>query len=322
MLPPTRRPKGRGTRAHEHREDHAVEHAVVRHGVHRPGVEGQTAGDDEVLNRAEPRPEVVRQPHGQGQAEDPPPGGPVPPALGGVLPPEDPQHPQGQRPGGGGPQGHGQTGPGRVPAGPAGEEGEGDGHGDPLLQELHRHQGPKPPGGGVEARHHAPQAGRGQKQGAGPEGGLRRRVPDPAPGDPGREGPEPRRRGQGEEEAVPDTAPQGGPDAPPPPQGLGGEIESAGPGPGGAACKGKHLYGQNELQKADPGGAHPAGEVDLKAHGDQPEQQVRPGEQQCAVEHRASLFQDNTPVLHYMDRAGRGFLAFLPPACYHGCQTT
>ena len=213
--------------------------------------------------------------------------------------------PQGQRPGGGGPQGHRQAGPGRISARPAGQEDKGDGDGAALLQEFHRHQGPQPPGGGEEAGHHAVEAADGQEEGKGPEGRLPGGVPHPAPGDLRGEDPEPRRRGQGEEEAVPDAAPQGGTDAPPPAQGLGGEVEGAGPGPGGAQGKGQHPHGENQLQKAHPGGANPAGEVDLKAHARKTQGQVGPGEQQSAVEHGASLFQNNTPVLHYMDERER-----------------
>ena len=282
-----------------------MEHAVVRHGVDGPGVEGQAAGDDEVFHGVQPRPEVVRHAHGQGQAEDPPPGGPVLPAQGSALLPEDPQGPQGQRPGGGGPQGHRQAGPGRISARPAGQEDKGDGDGAALLQEFHRHQGPQPPGGGEEAGHHAVEAADGQEEGKGPEGRLPGGVPHPAPGDLRGEDPEPRRRGQGEEEAVPDAAPQGGTDAPPPAQGLGGEVEGAGPGPGGAQGESQHPHGEDQLQKAHPGGPQAAGETDLKAHARKTQGQVGPGKQQSAVEHGASLFQNNTPVLHYMDERGR-----------------
>ena len=290
---------------HQHGEDHAVEDAVVRHGVHRPGVEGQAAGDDEVLNGIEPRPEIVRQAHGQRQAKDPPPGGAVLPVQGGTLPPEEPQGPQGQRRGGGGPQGHGEAGPGRVFPRPAGQEGKGHRHGAALFQKFHRHQGPQPPGGGEEARHHPVQAADRQEQGEGPEGGYRRGVPNPPPGDPRREDPKPRPRGQGEEKAVPNTAGQGGPDAPPPSQGLGGEVEGAGPGPGGAQGESQHPHGEDQLQKAHPGGPQATGEADLKAHARKTQGQVGPGKQQSAVEHGASLFQNNTPVLHYMDERER-----------------
>ena len=59
------------------------------------------------------------------------------------------------------------------------------------------------------------------------------------------------------------------------------------------------------VKKTYPGGADAAGEEDLKAHARKPQGQVGPGEQQRAVKHGATFFQNTTSALHYMDVSGR-----------------
>ena len=115
------------------------------------------------------------------------------------------------------------------------------------------------------------------------------------------EKPETQRHGQGKAQAVPEAARQQGTYGlgPVPAQSLGGQVHGRDPDPGGAHGVGQACHGENELQKADAGGPHTSGEVDLKACGDQPQGQVGSGEQESSVKHGVSFFQCVHPLALY-----------------------